>query len=805
MDPITVDMAEGMKTLRVLPGYSWAPDGRSIVLSQGGRLRRLWIDTDRIQQGSWEPVVDTIPFTARVHRTISEMAWKPMPLSDGPFQSRFHRWWTASPDGQRLAFQAVGRIWLTDLSGGGKPSRLTSSNFQPLEFAPSWSPDGRWLAFTTFDDVERGHVWKIAASGGSPQRLTDEPGEYFNPVWSLDGSYLVVAHGSGATARGRMMSNNAWYDLARLPSDGGPTELIARVPARNGRLIVRASFGPDGRIFYPEIHVEGRESTTRFVSVAADGSDRRVHMTFPFADEAVPSPDGRRVAFQQGGNVYLVPLLSQMTDGKPVHVELRGGKLPVKPLTKDGGMFPRWRNEKTLELGTANFYMRYDVDTEEMSTVEIDLQYPRRIPAGRIAFQGARIVTLENRQVIEKGDVVIDGSRITCVGDCDVSAADEVFDATGKTILPGFWDLHSHHYRDYGGVETRKGFETAIYLAYGITSNLEPYAWSHNVFPVAELVEAGELLGPRTFTTADAFSRGDGPFKNDVTSFEGTEQDVARRKAYGAVFVKQYALPRRDQRQWVVEAARRHGLKVTSEGGDLAANLGMIMDGQTAWEHPLSYVPLHRDAAKFFGKAGATYSPTVIVGGASAWNEEYFFQESEIWRDPKQQRFLSWRYLIPHTRRRMLRPVTDYSFPMIAQGLADIIDEGGYGVPGGHGQHSGLGTHWEIWMYASALGPMGALEVASLHPARYLGVLEDTGSIRVGKLADLLVLRENPLDNIRNTDSIEYVVKGGIVWEGDTLDEVWPDNRPFGEYYWVDEKMLQEDTKPVDHWDKTPR
>jgi len=602
-----------------------------------------------------------------------------------------------------------------------------------------------------------------------------------------------------------MMTNNAWYDLARIPSNGGPTEFIARVPANEDRLIVRASFGPEGRIFYPEIHAEGGQSTTRLVSIKADGSDRRVHMSFPFADEAVPSPDGRTVAFQQGGNVYLVPLPSYKKIGEPIHVEPRGGELPVKQLTKEGGMFPRWRNNKTLELGTANLYLRYDTESEEMSTVEIELYHPRRIPSGKIAFRGARIVTLENRQVIEKGDIVIDGSRITCVGDCDVSGAVEVFDGTGKTIVPGFWDLHSHHYRDYAGVETRKSFETAVYLAYGITSNLEPYAWAHNVFPVAELVEAGELLGPRTFTTADAMSRGDGPFKNDVTSYEVCESEVARRKAYGAVFVKQYALPRRDQRQWVVEAARQHGLKVTSEGGSLAANLGMIMDGQTAWEHPLSYVPLHSDAAKFFGKAGAVYSPTVIVGGAGAWNEEYFYQEMEIWKDPKQQRFLPWRYLIPHTRRRMLRPVTDYSYPMIAQGLADIISEGGYGVPGGHGQHSGIGTHWEIWMYASALGPMGALEVASLHPARYLGVLEDTGSIRVGKLADFLVLRENPLENIRNTDSIEYVVKGGIVWEGDTLDEVWPEKRPFGEYYWVDVNMLREDTKPIDHWDKKPR
>ena len=136
------------------------------------------------------------------------------------------------------------------------------------------------------------------------------------------------------------------------------------------------------------------------------------------------------------------------------------------------------------------------------------------------------------------------------------------------------------------------------------------------------------------------------------------------------------------------ETSITHGEK----NPEVAYNISLILDGQTGWEHPLSYAPLYADAAKFFGKTNAVYSPTFVVGGPSAWNEEYFWQESEIWKDPKQQRFLPWRMLVPHTRRRPQRPITDYSFPLIAQGLADIIAEGGHGAIGSHGQHHGLGS-----------------------------------------------------------------------------------------------------------------
>ena len=138
---------------------------------------------------------------------------------------------------------------------------------------------------------------------------------------------------------------------------------------------------------------------------------------------------------------------------------------------------------------------------------------------------------------------------------------------------------------------------------------------------------------------------------------------------------------------------------------------------------------------------------------------------------------------------------------MIAEGMADVIENGGYGAIGSHGQAHGIASHWEIWMIAEAMGPMGALRVATAHGARFLGAEGDLGSLEAGKLADLLVLNANPLDDIRNTTDIRYVMQGGILWEGDTLDEVWPEARPFGPTWWVDHEALLEDDRPVGWWD----
>jgi hypothetical protein len=311
------------------------------------------------------------------------------------------------------------------------------------------------------------------------------------------------------------------------------------------------------------------------------------------------------------------------------------------------------------------------------------------------------------------------------------------------------------------------------------------------------MIEAGAMIGPRTYSTGDPLYAGDAQRQNELVSLAVTEQNVKRLASWGAVTMKQYSQPRRDQRQWVSDVARRLGLRVTAEGGDIEYNLSMIMDGQTGWEHSWGYVPVYADVAKFFGKANTFVSPTFAVAGSSAWNEDYWYAESDVFSDPKLQSWTPWQMLIPQTRRRMLRPATDYSFPLLARGVADIIAEGGFGTIGSHGQQHGLGSHWEIWMAASAMGPMQALEVGTLHGAKFIGIDKDAGSLAVGKLADLLVLNTNPLENIRATRDIKYVMKGGVMYDAMSLDEVWPARTPYGVHWWVNPDALKADKRGI--------
>jgi Tol biopolymer transport system component len=785
MDPISQDMTEGMKTVRPLPGYAWMPDGSGIAISQGGKIRLLDPATGD---------VTTIPFTARVQRTISGQAYQSFRIEDGPVRVRYTRWQTGSPDGSKLAFTAAGRVYVMDLPDG-TPRRLTSDASDVFEYAPSWSPDSRHVAYTTVDEAGAGHVMRMAATGGQAQQVSTARAEYSHTRWSPDGSEIMASRGSGATERHRTMAHNPYYDVVLFPAGGGDAQSVVRVggatlPTRTQ--FVRPSFGPDGRIYYSQMG----DSTT-LVSVDRDGGDEQVHISLPYADEIMVSPDGKRAAFNEGDNVYVVPLPPMGSVG-PVAINKKSGKLPVTPLSTEGGIFPGWRNGTTVEFGSGATYYARDLVAETADTVSIELEIQRgSLASGTVAITNARILTMEDRRIIEGGSLVATDGRITCVGSCDTSDADHVVDATGKTVIPGFIDMHSHFFREYRGVIPTKAFEAAVPLAYGVTTNLDNSQWSQDIFPAMDMIEAGTLIGSRTFTTGDPLYRGDGGRQNELTSYEVTAQNIDRLQSWGAVSLKSYMQPRRNQRQWVADVARDRGLMVTGEGGDLAYNLSLIMDGQTAWEHPLSYVPMYSDVARFFGHSNTVYSPTFVVGGPGPWNDEWWFQESEIWRNEKLRLWMPWKQLVPHSRRPYLRPRTDYSFPMLAQVLADIMAEGGHGAIGAHGQQHGIASHWETWMAAEAMGPMGAMELATNEGAYFLGAEEDVGSLAVGKLADLMILNSNPLDDIRNTTDILSVMKGGVLYDGMTLDQQWPRPRPYGARPWLYEDVWRSGPRPV--------
>ena len=787
MDPVEWDMTQEItRAGPVLPRFTWDAAGTRIYLSQGGGIRVL------------DPVsgeVGTIPFSARVERTISEMAHATRSIPDDSFDARFLRWPTGSPDGRTVVFEGIGKLWLQDASGG-EPRRLTPDDFPAFEYAPSWSPDGGSIAFTTFDWAEGGHVWTVPADGGQPRQVSNRAGEYMNPVWRPDGREILVARGSGATARGRTPADNPWHDLVRFPADGGvPGEgdgvTVARVLGASPPV---ASYGHDQRIHFA--------SSDTVVSVAADGTDRRTHAYLPTTWESVVSPDASHVAFVTIGDVFVAPIPPARAEGTIPAITRMGGALPVERLTTQGGLFPRWRDRATLEFGGGTRYATYDMGTGETSATDLRLNVPRNLPTGSVAITNARIITLDEAGIVERGNVVTRDGRISCVGECDISGADRTIDGTGKTVIPGWIDMHGHHNRQSVGLIPERGFEHSVYLAYGVTTTRDPAATAVNTWSTKDLVQAGRMVGPRIYATGETLTAGDDPFKADVDSPEEADNQVARLQSWGAESIKQYLQPNRRRAQWLVDAARNRGMVATSEGGnfDLSHNLGLVMDGHAGFEHALVQFPIYSDVSRFLGQAGFYYSPTVVVGGSAPWTEEYFFQRDDTWLDEKLRRWLPWRHLIPHARRRMLRPETDYGFAIVAEGMADIIAAGGYGVIGSHGQQHGPASHWEVWSYAEALGPLGALEVASLNGARYLGLQDQLGSIATGKYADLVILDSNPLDDIENTLDIDLVMKDGVLYDAATLDEVWPSARPFGSYYWVNPDVMKTDTLPVGQW-----
>jgi hypothetical protein len=247
---------------------------------------------------------------------------------------------------------------------------------------------------------------------------------------------------------------------------------------------------------------------------------------------------------------------------------------------------------------------------------------------------------------------------------------------------------------------------------------------------------------------------------------------------------------------WFAEACRQEHMLLTAEGaGELQTDMSMVFDGFTAWEHALP-VDLKKDVVELVAKSGTFYTPTLIVAYGGPWGEEYFWQTRNPHDDPKLNRFTPHRVLDTNARRHPWIDPSEYHFPTVARGAAEILRAGGHVSLGAHGQVQGIGPHWELWMMAgegqpkgqSAMTPLEALRASTIEAADKLGFAPDLGSIEPGKLADLVVLDADPLADIHNTVKIRWVIKNGEVYDGETLRREWPSATPPPTFFWRKEE-----------------
>jgi len=246
----------------------------------------------------------------------------------------------------------------------------------------------------------------------------------------------------------------------------------------------------------------------------------------------------------------------------------------------------------------------------------------------------------------------------------------------------------------------------------------------------------------------------------------------------------------RKQRQWVIMAAKELGLMPTIEGGlDFKMNQTVQLDGYPGSEHAFPIMPLYNDAVQLAAQSGITYTPTLLVSYGGPFSENYFYERFDIHDNAKMRRFLPHEEIDQRAERRPWFRENQYVFPRIAASAAAMLRAGGNIGMGCHGQLDGLGCHWELWaMAAGGMTPREVLRVATMDGAYGIGMDKDLGSLEPGKLADLIVLDANPLDDIHNTEKIRYVMKNGRLYEGDTLNEVWPRKKQLPKMWWWDQE-----------------
>lgn len=773
-DKLDKDLQEAWTVHGVYPQYGWTPDSSRVVIWGQGRI---WNVDVAAKSGT------DVPFTARVEQTLTAPLRFPVKVHEDRFAVKMLRDVSVSPDGRQVAFSALGRLYLRALPTG-EPARATDSS-NLFELDPSWSTDGRSLVYTTWNDQELGRVKVLDVASRQSRDIVATPGHYIEASFSRDGRWIAYRKtGSDGQRPDRGTAEPGLYVVA---TDGSaPPRLV-----REG--------GSDPEFDHTGTRLYFREQRDQFVlaSIGLDGLGEQVHLQSANAMEIAPSPDGKWVAFHERWRTWVMPFART---GRPVTIGPGSQSYPQARISRDAGFYLHWSGDSQRvhwSLGpqlfsrdlarTFTFLSQGSAspDAPETEGIHIGFSAPSDSPSGVVALTGARIITMAQATgtpaVIENGTVVVENNRIVAVGPAarvTIPATARRIDARGKTIIPGFIDAHAHVGGEGHGIPASQSWVLQTNLAFGVTTVHDPSNDLEMVFANSEMIRAGMKLGPRLYSTGTILYGAETNFKAQIDNYDDALSSLRRLQAVGAWSAKSYNQQRRDVRQMIVKAARELQMQVVPEGGSLYyQNATQILDGHTTVEHNLPPPVLYKDILTVFAKSQVAYTPTLIVSYGSLSGEFYWYHHTNVWENERLLKFTPRDVIDPRSRRRLMAGDDDYGHVLVSQSAKKLADMGGIVNMGAHGQIQGIGAHWEIWMLAQGgMTPQQALAAATINGAKTLGLDREIGSIEVGKLADLVVLDRNPLENIRNTESITMVMLNGRLYDN-LLNEVGSTSR----------------------------